>query len=765
MNTLRLDITYRPFRIGWAIRKGDIEAFRQAVRLSYCLWGGRFNPVLVIDDVEQASALVDAFRVDFIHPIQDDSESKEFVKQFPHLLKPFLAHGIISRGSGEEGHAQILDVVNAMAHSIHKPEWEALKKEGVRVYSWSPDDPLADMFLVQYGAYPDPAEIGIDYRKMLIQAASASEHVLDPRQPIPVDAVAKPSIAWLSRHGLERHYRLSSLSGAPGFFVGSARQLDDLITFWNLRAADIGMLFIDHEQLDRFTLILPEWEKRTRETVAVRNEFDRYVAVRFPENLSKQAQSIFPGADMRFMPAWKDMWSEPRANAPLMYLGSTSVLGIVDQEKGPPRVTFPLSEKPFSDDIWFHTQHLVASVLFFGGLFGDDRHTFNPPYLPELNDFCAREMHFDPSRARLEPESIGIAIHPTDTDSSLSALSAASLTKKIFEKAGFETELSSGGLIARQLVSHLGGLQGARVLKIPGVRSLIDTYGPNDTFNKRGALQLICQRDPSNPAASFKDYEGLFIEPRPFDQKLRPPTIFSFLVEKGLFRQGVRVNCPTCNLFSWVSVNNLKQQLTCDLCGHVHDATRQLVDCDWQYRRSGILGVERNVMGAIPVVLTLQQLETNMGAIRGNHLYSMSLNFRAKEKKDARNFEFDFVLFVPRIYPERTAVLLGECKSTGPINAEDIENFQTVATALPAKYFEVFLVASKLSSFTPEEIDLLKGLQPRVILLTSRELEPYHIYDRVPEGLGINAWGGSVEDLCQATSKLFFAAAQGGSGK
>jgi hypothetical protein len=52
-----------------------------------------------------------------------------------------------------------------------------------------------------------------------------------------------------------------------------------------------------------------------------------------------------------------------------------------------------------------------------------------------------------------------------------------------------------------------------------------------------------------------------------------------------------------------------------------------------------------------------------------------------------------------------------------------------------------------------------------VILLTSRELEPYHIYDRVPEGIGINAWGGSVEDLCQATSKLFFGAAQGGGGR
>ena len=49
MDTIRVDICYRPLRIGWAIRAGDIDAFRQAVRLSYTLWGGRFNSIIVVD--------------------------------------------------------------------------------------------------------------------------------------------------------------------------------------------------------------------------------------------------------------------------------------------------------------------------------------------------------------------------------------------------------------------------------------------------------------------------------------------------------------------------------------------------------------------------------------------------------------------------------------------------------------------------------------------------------------------------------------------
>jgi hypothetical protein len=227
-------------------------------------------------------------------------------------------------------------------------------------------------------------------------------------------------------------------------------------------------------------------------------------------------------------------------------------------------------------------------------------------------------MHGDYSKVRLEPESIGTIVRVTETDSSLCALPVASLTKKIFEMAGYQTELSSGGIIARQLVSHLEGIQGARVLKLPGVRRLINTYGPTESFTRKVAVQLICQRDPSNPEASFKDYEDLFIETRPMDEKLRPQAVFAFLVEKGLFRQGVRVRCPACTLPSWVSIDSLTQKLTCDLCGHSYDATRQLVDCEWQYRRSGILGVERNVMGSVPVVLTLQQLDTNIGTMRSN---------------------------------------------------------------------------------------------------------------------------------------------------
>jgi hypothetical protein len=66
MDTARVDICYRPLRVAWAIHSGDREGFRRAVRLTHTLWGGRFNPIVMADRVDEARRLMDLFRVDLI---------------------------------------------------------------------------------------------------------------------------------------------------------------------------------------------------------------------------------------------------------------------------------------------------------------------------------------------------------------------------------------------------------------------------------------------------------------------------------------------------------------------------------------------------------------------------------------------------------------------------------------------------------------------------------------------------------------------------
>src|SRR5207244_10107232 len=162
-------------------------------------------------------------------------------------------------------------------------------------------------------------------------------------------------------------------------------------------------------------------------------------------------------------------------------------------------------------------------------------------------------------------------------------------------------------------------------------------------------------------------------------------------------------------------------------------------------RRSGLLGAEKNAQGAIPVILTLQQLQTALhGHFEG--VYSASLEPEPKDDSGPPRCEVDFVWIIPRPYPRKTVVILGECKDEGALTLadfeRDLEHLRRVADALPRKRFKTFVLFAKLAPFTPEEIEKARLLndqyRQRVILLSARELEPYHLYERVEKEFGID---------------------------
>jgi len=205
MDTLRVDICYHPIRIAWVIKSGDLDAFRQAVRLSYTLWGGRFNPIVMAGREDEAQRLVDLFRVDLLLPVGNADEVKRFPEKFPYLINPFH-DSILIGGANEHKRAQLLDVQNALAHLRDKPEWKAINDKGMRIDTWQDEDPLADVFLSQFGSYPSADETGIDYREMLTKVFEATEVSLASASPIPADILDHPAIAYLSRHAIDRRY-------------------------------------------------------------------------------------------------------------------------------------------------------------------------------------------------------------------------------------------------------------------------------------------------------------------------------------------------------------------------------------------------------------------------------------------------------------------------------------------------------------------------------------------------------------------------------
>lgn len=777
METFHVDIAYRPLRIAWAIKDGDFEAFRAAVRTSFAFWGGRFNPIIVVDHEELARDLISVFRADVIIPVGEGEEVKSFPKKFPHLITPYqLQQGLFMDDAQGGASSSVLDIVNALAYVENEPEWKAAK-ERFRAYTWTTDDPLSDVFLMHFGAYPNKEKIKIDYRGYLLSVTQAKEIAIADTLALPADLFDYPSIAYLSRFGVQQHYGAGRGGrDIPGFFSGDASNLDDLVCYWNLRACDIPLLFVDIRHLARYGEALGYWGKAMRDAVSHRRlEFDRRIGVWLREPNVKPDERVkalenaiepFRKEEAAWISSVGDgTWNGLNVRPPMMYLDSVSTLGVVDTSSRPPKLSFALDKKPFSADHWFHTQMLVASLHFIGGL-GDEENLWVPPYVPELNEFYSRNMHFEYDKIRSESERIGVIIDATDSSATIAALPVFDVAREIFGLAGFTAGFSSAGLITRQLITQLGGVDGARAFKIPGVRRLLKTHGPTAAFTKGSAIQLIASKDPENPTASFKDYENLYGGHHPYGTELNPDAVFAYLVEKGLFRMGAELQCPNCRMKSWTALDLLKQRVTCEMCGQEFDATRQLVDGNWHFRRSGVLGAEKNAQGAIPVIMILQQFRVNLSSIRRG-FYVPSLELVPHAGKELPTCETDFTWVIPEPYPEKTIVIIGECKDrggqgdAGSIDSKDVENLKRVADSLPSHRFQTYIVLAKLAPFTPEEITVAKSLNDRynqrAILLTNRELEPYHFYERTAlEFNNLKGRGSRPEDLAINTAIMYF---------
>ena len=463
----------------------------------------------MVDRPEEAKQLIERFRVDLVWPVGDTPAIKEFPKQFPHLIRPFFADMLFLPETNRPTRAHLLDIHNMLVHCQDTPEWKARDEQGVRTITWTPDDPLADTFLVQHGAYPSAAEIGIDYAQILSQVTMAINLPIDKNLPIPTEIYNRVSLGYLTRHGMRRHYSIRPEWDYAGFFVGDAANLDDLVRFWNIRAAHIQLHFLDPAHLPRYAAIMPDLLGRLRADLSHLDEHRSKVAVWSRADKMEAALTLFAGESVSACAVPDDDYWVQVLRPPMMIFGEASSLGVFGTENGKTKASFSLSDKPFSGNRWFYTEHLVASVSLFGG---DEQQTFHPPYVPELNEFFARAMHFHYNKFRVEPERLGIIITASDHNSFLYALPVPALVEELLGMAGLLATLSPGGKITRQLISRLGGVDGARVFKIPGVRRLLKQYGPTQAFTKSAALSLIGGPDPNNPQAKFKDYEDLYIE-------------------------------------------------------------------------------------------------------------------------------------------------------------------------------------------------------------------------------------------------------------
>lgn len=754
MSSLSLRVRYRPIRIGWCIESKSVTQLESALRLTYAFAGGRFNPVIPVNDTELAESLVDRFRVDLLFPVADTEPISSFVGAHDYLHWPSFNKTLFFEAWQHiPARGAFVDVYHA-ARTLREARGRRRK---VLLPAWDDDDPLAMVLLAMVGRYPVPSAEVPDYKEILTRILGTEDLVLQRAAPVPSEVLTRLTPARLTATELDA----DEPGPDHGIYVGNADNFDDLVNFWNIRAAGAGLVFYDTAHGGRLSAVLDShrhwlgtvptkpWQRDGAISIYRREELRQAPT---PEELGKVvAYSVGTGS-----------WNGLNIKPALRYWVERPTLGSVDESERRPSLTFALPDKPVYDHPQLSQQQLAVSIRGADPWTFRGTATFFPPYVPELNEYYGRNLHFDYARVRAEPRSIWNSISllttVSDADVTLRALPTTELATRLFERFGINATTSRAGQVTSRLIAQMDGLQGCRVFKIEGVRKLINKFAPDQSFTRSGAVVTIRDVDPVTNQPRFEAFEDLFIAARSRGAKLTAHDALTFLVERGVFRVGLELICPHCELPFWVSLDDAKSAAQCEYCGKAFACSTQLKDRDWAYRRSGLFGKNDNQHGGMPVAVTLQQLETTLAMDK--MLYATCLELEPASAA-VDKCETDFVVLAgghSHNMPHQPQVVIGECKAVGgTITRDDAVHLAKVADALPTRRLNVFILFAKTGTFTDEEVEACSLAQDkwreRVIMLSKDELEPYHVDDRHPKDPRLHVSG--LEDLASMTTRLY----------
>lgn len=202
-----------------------------------------------MDSPELAESLVDRFRVDLLFPVAPTDQISQFVKSHNYLLWPEFEERLFhERWQHIPPCAAFVDVY----HAARRLRERRVRRRKMLMITCDSDDPLATLVLATVGAYPTPSANVPDYEDLVEPFLGIERIDLGRDDPIPHGLRSRMTPSRLTAVDLEA----DSVGPDHGVYVGDARNLADLVTFWNLRAAGSSLVFYDPQEEARLRPLL-----------------------------------------------------------------------------------------------------------------------------------------------------------------------------------------------------------------------------------------------------------------------------------------------------------------------------------------------------------------------------------------------------------------------------------------------------------------------------------------------------------------------------
>ncbi len=252
-----------------------------------------------------------------------------------------------------------------------------------------------------------------------------------------------------------------------------------------------------------------------------------------------------------------------------------------------------------------------------------------------------------------------------------------------FRERGWKVSPSGPGRIAAQLLKQLGGMFGTSWLAHRGVIDLLGHLEKEAGVPRQAVIEKLKQIIAS---------DRLFFDAERFLERL---------LEANAVRLGAKVQCPVCTRFNWYELDALSYELHCRFClSNFSPPLKSPKDIVWTYRAHGPFAAS-SAQGSFTVLLTLRLLGRD-------HLdQGVTPLFSYKAEKDGKMLEADLTcLYKASTWREaKTDVVHAECKSFSGFERQDLIRMKSMSEAFPGS---TLIFATLRDSLEKPDIKLIR---------------------------------------------------------
>lgn len=725
-----LTVRVRPLRVAFLVDPSDRAGLLSAIEACTFLWGGSFNPI--IPAYKRTPKRWES------HRVRKLPQPQEIITGYLDAFDPdvVVQVGICEGREYQVGHRDIVNLADLIAgiSETHSPKYgigflEVLADFVDKELKFKRNDDLKLVFpklprafglffASIFGKLPLPAE--------QISKGYYGKH-LDVGFP---QTTLENFLGLLEPHNFFPR-RLTSWAleykplREPQLFICDASSPQDIIDYWNLRAAGycvvpIPIQISSFESVKKFARDFIEENYRPyQQTLDVFNR----TTVQRSRTLTEDAVKTFcdslqiPLAEKKQEPKYSLRWWYPRLWD--AWARENTQEGVLKPYAHEVELRIPENEESLK------LRSHDPKIKLFRAYSGEPRFA---------NDFSFRFYGSKEPMTEVFPEgsrelssAIGRGNYRDWRFSSSGPVFLASNEQDLifldlpraeavmtewFRERGWKVSLSPSGRMASQLVKQLDGARGAWLLAHKGVIELLAKLEKEGGMPREDVMARLNQVISS---------DGLRFTSERFLERL---------IEVSALRLGAKIQCPVCTRHNWYELDALKYQLRCRFCLSdfdvpVHSPKEMIA---WTYRAHGPFASSVS-QGAFSVLLVLKFLSG-----RGLHDNGITPLFSYTAKKDSKELEADLTcLYKPSAWREtRTQIVHAECKSFNSFKQDDITRMKVLASEFPGAFL---IFATLKDHLLPAEIVSIKAMaqsqrnkrlrgQPNspVIVLTGTEL-------------------------------------------